>query len=579
MENTHEVLTDIAPINGGLKARIKFNKEYHKMKGKSELLRVAEAFNKYWIFFAILSTLATFYSFNKIGNNATVHQDGLTVTFILVVSFGLAVAFESAKHASIKWVFTKQHIITKVLSFIVAPTILIASIFFHFLGGESFVGNKNEIVIDDQLQYVKDLNAKSLEMKQTLINSIAESSRAVNNGKGYDDINARETAKSAENVLASGVYADNKAVMSLVKMKIEASGENAELNKFGIVSILVAMELLLLSSALSKVIIAWNSDTNEEFEDIKDKIDTAIAQQGEQFLLSYAQQSLEALRMNAMYYTNVAASQSNKMKTDMQKGTNNVAPQPQYQQIGVQPSVNKGAEVDLTKEDKEEQENLRLWLKEIIEIVDIQDGKWLYFRGFISPRKAIDGNIVLRLSKPPMSGFTSKNLQELFISQEFEFPYALRKRNDIKAFCKKCVAIIEEEKATTATYETEFVSEEEEENLDNEKTSLKNSGVINLSGYDALQTVALISMLRSPDIELGERLPGQKSILKKIKIAISNNDIRLAGMKVGESIQVYTMDMLREFYISLEVDEVIEKITNSKNPVAYYILKKEFPSS
>jgi len=92
-------------LESNYQARQSLNHQYAKIKGAASINDVAIGFGKGWVVFAILSTLASAFSF---------YQDfykslGIINTIIIVTI--LAFALETFKHLSIKGMFSSMNII------------------------------------------------------------------------------------------------------------------------------------------------------------------------------------------------------------------------------------------------------------------------------------------------------------------------------------------------------------------------------------------------------------------------------------------------------------------------------------
>jgi len=112
------------------KARQSINNQYIKIKGASSINDVAIGFGKGWIVFAILSAMASAFSFYQDFTQSL----GVVVTILLVVV--LAVALEAFKHLSIKGMFSDMHLLSRSLVTVVALSLIGVSFYTHYKSSE-----------------------------------------------------------------------------------------------------------------------------------------------------------------------------------------------------------------------------------------------------------------------------------------------------------------------------------------------------------------------------------------------------------------------------------------------------------
>lgn len=268
------------------------NRAYSAMKGASAINDVATGFGKGWVVFAILSTLASAFSF---------YQDfykslGVVATILMVIV--LAIALEAFKHLSIKGMFSSMNFISKGLISTVAVLLVFASFYTHYKSIKTFqknlVGNdlKNEIAYQRDLQNVQNGQINSI------LKSNIEFAKALNNGSASDDKGSVESVESNNELIATLQEISAKNNMSNTNLILEQSRASASTTSSAILAIFIMIEIMALFSILSKIIVVDNvTGQVKQFINVMDRLDELEDNTFQSLSSNKIQQTEEKIKM------------------------------------------------------------------------------------------------------------------------------------------------------------------------------------------------------------------------------------------------------------------------------------------
>jgi len=250
------------------KARQSLNKQYSQIKGASSINDVAIGFGKGWIVFAVLSAMASAFSFYQDFTQSL----GTIITILLVIV--LAVTLEAFKHLSIKGMFSDMNILSKSLISTVAIGLIAISFYTHYKSIQTFQKNLVTSDLKNEISYQRDLQRVQNSQISSIIATNSELAKALNNGTSNDD-----------SASASSVQSNNQLISTLQKLSAENNMHNttlllaqsrntAKTTASAILVIFIMIEIMALFSILSKIIVVDNVSPNlKEFFGLMDKLD------------------------------------------------------------------------------------------------------------------------------------------------------------------------------------------------------------------------------------------------------------------------------------------------------------------
>ena len=255
-------------LESNYQARKSLNHEYTKIKGAATINEVAMGFGKGWVVFAVLSTLASAFSF---------YQDfykSLGVINTIIIVLILALALESFKHLSIKGMFSSMNILSKSLVTIIALGLIGVSFYTHFKSIKTFQQN---LVGDDlrkEISYQRDIQKIQNRQISTILASNRELSKALNNGSSHDDQPSVRSVESNNQLIATLQKLSVQNNMSNTNLILKQSQEAATTTSSAILVIFIMIEIMTLFSILSKIIILDNvSGKIKNFVSVMDRLD------------------------------------------------------------------------------------------------------------------------------------------------------------------------------------------------------------------------------------------------------------------------------------------------------------------
>jgi biopolymer transport protein ExbB/TolQ len=250
------------------KARQSLNQEYAKIKGASAINDVAIGFGKGWIVFAILSTLASAFSF---------YQDfykslGVVITVIMVIV--LAIALEAFKHLSIKGMFSSMNFISKGIVSAIAIALIAVSFYTHFKSIQTFQKNLVGDDLKKEISYQRDLQNVQNKQINSILASNKELSKALNNGSSSDDSPSVRSVESNNELIKTLQQLAIQNNMTNTNLILEQSRATAHTTSAAILVIFIMVEIMALFSILSKIIIVDNVSGNiKDFVNVMDRLD------------------------------------------------------------------------------------------------------------------------------------------------------------------------------------------------------------------------------------------------------------------------------------------------------------------
>lgn len=255
-------------FESNFQARQSLNKEYAKIKGASAINDVAIGFGKGWIVFAILSTLASAFSF---------YQDfykslGVVITVIMVLI--LAVALEAFKHLSIKGMFSSMNFISKGIISTIAIALIAVSFYTHFKSIQTFQKNLIGDDLKKEIAYQRDLQNVQNKQISSILASNQELSKALNNGSSSDDNPSVRSVESNNELIKTLQELAIQNNMTNTNLILEQSRATAHTTSAAILVIFFMVEMMALFSILSKIIIVDNVSGNvKDFVNVMDRLD------------------------------------------------------------------------------------------------------------------------------------------------------------------------------------------------------------------------------------------------------------------------------------------------------------------
>jgi hypothetical protein len=250
------------------KARQSLNKQYAKIKGASSINDVALGFGKGWIVFAVLSAMASAFSFYQDFNQSL----GVIISIFLVVI--LAVALEGFKHLSIKGMFSDMHIVSRSLVSTVAIGLIGISFYTHYKSIQTFQKNLVNSDLKNEIKYQRDLQSVQNGQISSILDTNSELAKALNNGSSSDDKASSASVKSNNELIATLQRLSVKNNMHNSTLLLKQSRATAKTTASAILVIFIMIEIMALFSILSKIIIVDNVSQNvKEFFGLIDRLD------------------------------------------------------------------------------------------------------------------------------------------------------------------------------------------------------------------------------------------------------------------------------------------------------------------
>ncbi|HIP51708.1 MAG TPA: hypothetical protein EYG94_06425 [Campylobacterales bacterium] len=274
------------------KARESLNKQYSQIKGASSINDVSVGFGKGWIIFAVLSAMASAFSFYQDFNKSL----GTIVTVLVVVV--LAVALESFKHLSIRGMFSSMNFVSKTLMSFVAIGLIMVSFYTHYKSIATFQKNLVNDDLKSEISYQRDLQKVQNSQINTILQTNAEFAKAFNNGSSVDDKLSSSSVLSNNNLIATLQSLSAKNNMTNTNLLLKESRETAKTTASAILVIFIMVEIMALFSILSKIIVVDNVSGNvKEFFNIMDKLEELESNTYKTLGLQQMQQSKEKIKV------------------------------------------------------------------------------------------------------------------------------------------------------------------------------------------------------------------------------------------------------------------------------------------
>ena len=248
--------------------RQSLNRQYSAMKGASAINDVAVGFGKGWVVFAILSTLASAFSF---------YQDfykslGVVATVLIVII--LAIALEAFKHLSIRGMFSSMNFVSKGLISAIAIALISVSFYTHYKSIQTFQKNLVGDDLKKEIAYQRDLQKVQNGQIDTILASNTEFAKALNNGTDKDDIASTASVESNNKLIETLQKISAANNMNNTNLVLEQSRSTANTTSAAILVIFIMIEIMALFSILSKIIVIDNvSGLVKDFVNVMDRLD------------------------------------------------------------------------------------------------------------------------------------------------------------------------------------------------------------------------------------------------------------------------------------------------------------------
>ena len=250
------------------KARQSLNKQYAQIKGASSINDVAVGFGKGWIIFAVLSAMASAFSFYQDFNKSL----GIIITILLVIV--LAVALEGFKHLSIKGMFSDMHLLSRSLISTVAIGLIGISFYTHYKSIQTFQKNLVNTDLKSEISYQRDLQKVQNSQISSILETNSELAKALNNGSSSDDRASSTSVQSNNKLIETLQTLSAQNNMHNTTLLLEQSRSTAKTTASAILVIFIMIEIMALFSILSKIIVVDNVSTNvKEFFGLIDRLD------------------------------------------------------------------------------------------------------------------------------------------------------------------------------------------------------------------------------------------------------------------------------------------------------------------
>ncbi|CAA6823902.1 MAG: Unknown protein [uncultured Sulfurovum sp.] len=279
-------------LESNYQARQSLNHQYSKIKGASAINDVAIGFGKGWIVFAVLSALASAFSF---------YQDfykSLGVMSTLMVVIVLAIALEGFKHLSIKGMFSSMNFISKGLISFIAIGLIAVSFYTHFKSIQTFQKNLVGDDLKKEIAYQRDLQTVQNKQISSILASNRELSKALNNGSSNDDQSSVRSVESNNQLIGTLQKLSLQNNMSNTNLILEQSKATANTTSSAILVIFIMIEIMALFSILSKIIVVDNVSANiKDFVNVMDRLDELENNTYQSLSSQKVQQTQERIKM------------------------------------------------------------------------------------------------------------------------------------------------------------------------------------------------------------------------------------------------------------------------------------------
>jgi len=279
-------------LESNYQARQSLNHQYAQIKGASAINDVAIGFGKGWVVFAILSTLASAFSF---------YQDfykSLGVINTIIIVTVLALALETFKHLSIKGMFSSMNILSKGLVSVIAVGLIGVSFYTHFKSIQTFQKNLIGDDLKNEIAYQRDLQNVQNRQINSILASNKELSKALNNGSSYDDKPSMHTLQSNNQLIATLQKLSVQNNMNNTNLILKQSRATAKTTSSAILVIFIMIEIMALFSILSKIIVVDNVTGNiKDFVNVMDRLDELETNTYQSLSAQKVQQTQERIKM------------------------------------------------------------------------------------------------------------------------------------------------------------------------------------------------------------------------------------------------------------------------------------------
>ena len=250
------------------KARQSLNNQYAQIKGASSINDVATGFGKGWIVFAILSSMASAFSFYQDFNKSL----GLIITLLVVIV--LALALEAFKHLSIKGMFSDMNPLSRSIISTVAMGLIAISFYTHYKSIQTFQKNLVSDDLKSEISYQRDLQLVQNGQINSILQTNTELAKALNNGSNLDDQVSASSVQSNNELIRTLQTLSVQNNMSNTALLLKQSRSSAKTTASAILVIFIMVEVMALFSILSKIIIVDNVSGNlKEFFGLMDRLD------------------------------------------------------------------------------------------------------------------------------------------------------------------------------------------------------------------------------------------------------------------------------------------------------------------
>ncbi len=533
------------------KARQSLNKQYAAIKGASAINDVAMGFGKGWIVFAILSTMASAFSFYQDFNKSL----GVIITLLLVTI--LASALEAFKHLSIKGMFSDMHLISRSLVTIVAVGLIGISFYTHYKSIKTFQSNLVNTDLKEEIAYQRDLQKVQNGQISTILATNAELAKALNNGTSHDDEESSSSVKSNNQLITTLQKLAAQNNMHNTTLLLQESRSSAQTTASAILVIFIMIEIMALFSILSKIIVVDNvSDNVKNFFGLMDRLDELETNTYESLGYQRVEQTHEKIKVTQEaqareHQKEIKKIQSHPTLKNRPKGQEEIPQitenmklpfyanyygknieqinQEQSPQVhGVDAKQSTGINPmamtiypntlpvkyplsnptdDRRIADKKKTENLT----NIKKIADVDGDLWLYYKNWIILEESCSlPNISYRIGSQIEEGFTEEKLLSKS-TKTFEIMTQLIHKKEQLDWINR---VEEANKKYSNIVEAEMIEEEKDEtivNPFNEKVP-----AIDIKLYDPDEQKLLRELYDNGAITIGQNLIGRRHVLKAV---------------------------------------------------------------
>ena len=290
----HKGFTMIQPSN--FKARQSLNNQYAQIKGASSINDVATGFGKGWIIFAILSAMASAFSFYQDFNKSL----GVIITLLIVIV--LATALEAFKHLSIKGMFSDMNIVSRSLVSTVAIGLIGISFYTHYKSIQTFQKNLVTDDLKNEIKYQRDLQLVQNGQISAILETNAELAKALNNGSVSDDTASASSVQSNNELIKTLQELSAQNNMTNTALLLQQSRSSAKTTASAILVIFIMIEIMALFSILSKIIVVDNVSSNvKEFFGLIDRLDELESNTYQSLGYQRAEQTQEKIKAVQRY--------------------------------------------------------------------------------------------------------------------------------------------------------------------------------------------------------------------------------------------------------------------------------------